>query len=65
MSYCRFENTYKDLMDCYEALCDEDTELSEEEIGYYHDMLEVCRDMISWSGENEPKKEQFQSDDDE
>jgi len=46
-------------MDCYEALCDEDNELSEEEVSAYYDMLEVCRDIISWSKENEPKKEQF------
>ena len=59
MSYCKFSNTYRDLMDCYEALCDEDNELSEEEVSAYYDMLEVCRDIISWSKENEPKKEQF------
>ena len=31
MSYCRFENTYRDLMDCWENYEDSQDELSESE----------------------------------
>lgn len=59
-SYCRFHNTYRDLMDCYDALLEMDNPdydgLSEDEMKSYRGMLEVCRDIIEWSDVNEPKK---------
>lgn len=36
MSYCMFENTYRDLQDCFEALASKNLdELSESEINEY------------------------------
>ena len=43
MSYCRFENTYRDLLDCYRAM---DDEKSEREQDYMHRLVDVCRDII-------------------
>ncbi len=39
MSYCRFENTYQDLSDCYEHM--DDTDLSEREAKYRHKLLKL------------------------
>jgi hypothetical protein len=46
MSYCRFENTYRDLKDCYMAMESED--LSESEFNARKQMIELC-----WSIFNE------------
>ena len=47
MSYCRFENTYADLMDCYEALGDKPiSELSDSEKRYAKKLIELCQDII-------------------
>jgi hypothetical protein len=62
MSYCMFQNTYRDLMDCYESLEEGGKKFSEEEMEAYCDMLEVCRDIIAWSEENEPNTEYFGDD---
>ena len=35
MSYCRFENTYKDLQDCYEALSEDGIDGLEEDANQY------------------------------
>ena len=43
MSYCRFQNTLKDLRDCYEHLDDED--LSEEEKRAKNKLVELCSDI--------------------
>lgn len=43
MSYCRFENTYRALLDCLEAMNDE---LSERERGYKGRLVEVCQEII-------------------
>ena len=43
MSYCRFENTYRDLMDCYENMADKD--LSNEEERARKRLLELCKDI--------------------
>jgi hypothetical protein len=43
MSYCRFENTYKDLLDCLNAMNDD---LSERESGYRGRLVEVCQEII-------------------
>ena len=43
MGYCRFENTYKDLLDCSEHM--EDEELSEREIKYRQKMIKLCQEI--------------------
>lgn len=44
MSYCRFQNTYGDLQDCYEALQDKSLdELSETEKEYAKKLIKLCR----------------------
>ena len=46
MSYCRFENTFNDLDDCYTAL-DEKTfdELSDTEKKYALRLVRMCRNI--------------------
>lgn len=41
MSYCRFENTYQDLLDCYHNI--DDTDLSETEARYRKKLIELCQ----------------------
>jgi hypothetical protein len=42
MSYCRFENTYRDLKDCYDSLEDKPfEELSEREQKYAKKLIEL------------------------
>ena len=43
MSYCRFENTYKDLLDCY---CNMNKIESKNEHAYMHRLVDVCKDII-------------------
>jgi len=47
MSYCRFHNTLLDLLDCQEALQDEEPlkEGSEEHRAMLH-LIEVCREIV-------------------
>ena len=46
MSYCRFENTYADLQDCYDALWEKSLdELSETERKYAKRLIEMCRNI--------------------
>jgi len=43
MNYCRFENTYRDLSDCYDALtADEFDSLSESEKQYAKELIKLC-----------------------
>lgn len=43
MSYCRFENTYRDLMDCYYNM---NGKLSESETKYREELLNLCQQML-------------------
>ena len=43
MSYCRFENTYKDLRDCVEHI--EDENLSESEKFYRGRIIELSKEI--------------------
>ena len=46
MSYCRFQNTLRDLRDCSEALEEIDgnlAELSKDEARAANDLIELCR----------------------
>ncbi len=48
MSYCRFENTYADLNDCYSALGEIDIDdLSTSEKRYAKKLLKLCKDIIA------------------
>jgi hypothetical protein len=44
MSYCRFQNTYLDLLDCANNLNDKD--LSDSEKMAKKNLLELCKEMI-------------------
>jgi hypothetical protein len=44
MSYCRFENTLRDLRDCYNAMRN-GLELSDREQRSFIAMVELCRDI--------------------
>jgi len=44
MSYCRFQNTYLDLLDCSYNLGDKD--LSDSEKNARKNLLELCKEMI-------------------
>ena len=45
MSYCRFENTYNDLIDCEDHVNDDD--LNAEEKRYRDKLVVVCRRIIN------------------
>lgn len=46
MSYCRFENTYGELQDCYGALGKKSLdELSKTEKKYAKKLIKMCRDI--------------------
>jgi hypothetical protein len=51
MSYCRFQNTYRDLDDCYEAIINYEEgkeELSEEEQAYKNKLIELCKEIVDY-----------------
>lgn len=62
MSYCRFENTYGDLRDCYEGMGDTE-DLSQSEKKYYNKMIKLCREIVDDFGEIE--EDDDDDDDDE
>lgn len=45
MSYCRFENTYNDLKDCYLNI---DNELSESEENYRKKLIKLCKEIAEY-----------------
>lgn len=50
MSYCMFENTYKDLRDCLEALSDSSIEELEDDANdyekpYIRKLIELCKEI--------------------
>ena len=46
MSYCRFENTYRDLRDCLNDMNSTDfLELSETEQNYRNKLVEMCKEI--------------------
>jgi hypothetical protein len=44
MSYCRFQNTYRDLIDCYDNL--NDSLRSESEKLYRARLVELCQSIV-------------------
>ena len=52
MSYIRFENTYRDLLDCYYALQAQGANgLSDRELDYSKLMMIVCKNMTNFTDE--------------
>jgi hypothetical protein len=51
MSYCRFENTYKDLDDCFDHLTDDD--LSESEREYRSQLIDLCQRIVDEAEAND------------
>lgn len=47
MGYCRFENTYNDLVDCFEHIHDE---LDDSENHYRDKLMELCGDILDKNG---------------
>ena len=53
MSYCRFQNTYSDLLDCYQALKEADSveelmnELSNSEATYAKRLFDLCQNIAA------------------
>lgn len=45
MSYCRFENTYNDLKDCYQAIKNGD-DLSSSEQAYKERLIKLCSKIM-------------------
>jgi hypothetical protein len=43
MSYCRFENTYRDLYDCYNNI---NNQLSDSEHKYREKIVAMCQSII-------------------
>jgi len=43
MSYCRFENTYKDLIDCYHNI---NEPVSKSEHNYRERLVDLCREIL-------------------
>lgn len=57
MSYCRFENTYKDMLNCYQALMDNDVQdLSKSELKYAVRMMELCESILEYRDDVEDAK---------
>jgi hypothetical protein len=57
MSYCRFENTYKDLLDCQEALSEHDgiagcrKKANEYERPYVANLVALCKEIVDEFGD--------------
>jgi len=50
MSYCKFENTYKDLLQCYHDI---ETANNESEKLYRERLLSLCQEILSEYGDYE------------
>ena len=63
MSYCRFQNTYPDLLDCYRALNEAGSveelmsELSDSEATYAKQLFDLCQTIAAKMEEDEFIKE--------
>jgi|ETNvirome_6_1000_1030641.scaffolds.fasta_scaffold144062_1 hypothetical protein len=60
MSYCRMENTYKDLLDCWNDgqlrntrvdELEDHSDLSESERGYAKSILELAKELVEMNEE--------------
>lgn len=50
MSYCRFENTYNGLEDCYDALEENERNLGESENLYKKLLIDLCKKIVEEFG---------------
>jgi len=48
MSYCRFENTLNDLLDCKEALENVESKLSSSEAIAAVDLIKTCEEIVNY-----------------
>lgn len=53
MSYCRFQNTAKDLADCQEALEEGTEDLEGDELRAKKRLVEMCRDVANSHGDDD------------
>jgi hypothetical protein len=42
INYCKYENTYDDLLDCFEYILEGDDDLSESEQRYKEKLIDLC-----------------------
>lgn len=62
MSYCRFENTAKDMQDCIYAIEDRDVyEFSDHELRGFKDVLEYARDIVNMEDDIEKIIDYYES----
>ena len=59
MSYCRFENTYRDLLDCYHNI---NESLSKSEHNYRERLVNLCQEILD---EYDPAEQDEEDDDDD
>lgn len=53
MSYCRFENTLKDLQDCYDAILNDNLDdLSESERKCCRELISLCASIVDDYGDS-------------
>lgn len=66
MSYCRFENTAKDMRDCIYAIEERDVyEFNRYELSGFKDVLEYARDIVNMEDDIERIIEYYESTDTE
>jgi len=62
MSYCRFENTAKDMQDCIYAIEERDVyEFSDYELRGFKDVLEYARDIVNMEDDIEKIIDYYES----
>ena len=62
MSYCRFENTAKDMRDCINAIEDRDVySFSDYELRGFKDVLEYAQEIVSMEDDIERILEYYES----
>ena len=63
MSYCRFENTYGDLQECYDALTEAgsikevEENANQYEKKYIRKLVELCKDIAADFGDEEEEED--------
>ena len=58
MGYCKFENTYNDLQNCYEAIANDKEPLSKSEEKYKQKLIKLCCDIAADFIEEEDEDEE-------
>ena len=66
MSYCRFENTYRYLQDCYDALSEAGSIKEVEETAnqyekkYIRKPVELCKDIVDYFGDENEEEDYYE-----